>query len=141
MLVKAKGLLLAFCVCLIATESLDAKAASQDPYDKCMSSASDSFSMMNCGKAEIARQEHRLSDAWKNAFACFDNSEDQKEAKQQFLVSQRLWVKWKDSACSFYSDPYFGTMGSANDAPVCKMIIISDRAKWLEQFAKDGECR
>src|SRR5690348_17015437 len=103
-------------------------AQAQSPeYQACVASKKANVDFGQCGDAEIKRQEARLNAAWKQAFACFDG-ESMAAAKQSFLDEQRLWVKWKDAACGFYSDgKAFGREGQTLSYPACRASVIQQR--------------
>lgn len=122
------------------------QGAAQSPYDACIAHTQTNVEWNACGQQEIDRQEARLNAAWKKAYVCFDTSTPTgKDARQAFLAEQRAWVKWKDSACSFYfpRNPrddgfgYAGREGQVLGAPTCKAVIVGDRAKWLEAFSRN----
>ncbi len=113
-----------------------AKAQSPD-WKKCVDATKTNVEWAQCGKAEIKRQETRLNAAWKQAFACFDG-EAMAAAKQSFLEEQRLWVKWKDASCDFYSDGQaFGREGQVLSYPACRAAVIQQRTQFLEKFGKE----
>jgi uncharacterized protein YecT (DUF1311 family) len=121
-----------------------------DEYDECMKDKSTNFEWSQCGHDEIVRQEARLNIAWKKAFSCFssiDGGSEEAESKHKLLEAQRLWIKWKDSACDFYETGFYGREGGVLSFPACKAAVISQRAKWLENFAnedaenQDEKCR
>jgi len=113
-------------------------ASAQSPeWQKCVAGAKANIEFGQCGEAEIKRQEARLNAAWKQAFACFDG-EAMAAAKQSFLEEQRLWVKWKDASCDFYSDGQaFGREGQTLSYPACRAAVIQQRSQFLEKFGKE----
>ena len=113
-------------------------AAAQSPeYQACVAGKKANVDFGQCGEAEIKRQEARLNAAWKQAFACFDG-ESMAAAKQSFLEEQRLWVKWKDASCNFYSDGQaFGREGQTLSYPACRAAVIQQRTKFLDKFGKE----
>jgi len=125
--------LLGFLVC--ATNAL----AQSPEWQKCIKGTTTNFDWSQCGTAEIKRQEARLNAAWKKAFACFD-TEEMRTPKQDFLEEQRLWIKWKESSCNFYSDGQaFGREGQVLSYFSCRASVISQRTEFLERFGKDCE--
>lgn len=113
-----------------------AKAQSPE-LQKCVAGTKTNVEWAQCGEAEIKRQEARLNAAWKSAFACFDG-ESMAAAKQSFLDEQRLWVKWKDASCGFYSDGQaFGREGQVLSYPACRAGVIQQRTQFLEKFGKE----
>jgi uncharacterized protein YecT (DUF1311 family) len=113
-------------------------ALAQSPeWQKCIKGTTTNFDWSQCGAAEIKRQEARLNAAWKKAFACFD-TEEMRVPKQDFLEEQRLWIKWKESSCNFYSDGQpFGREGQVLSYFSCRASVISQRTEFLERFGKD----
>jgi uncharacterized protein YecT (DUF1311 family) len=126
-------------VCLSLGLLLCASAAkAQSPeWQKCVDATKTNVEWGQCGEAEIKRQESHLNSAWKKAFACFDG-EAMAAAKQSFLEEQRLWVKWKDASCGFYSDGQaFGREGQVLSYPACRAAVIQQRTQFLEKFGKE----
>lgn len=125
--------------CVSLTFLLWAGAAKgQSPeWQKCVAAATANLEYGQCGEAELKRQEARLNAAWKTAFACFVG-EAMAAAKQSFLEEQRLWVKWKDASCGFYSDGQaFGREGQVLSYPACRATVIQQRTQFLEKFGKE----
>ena len=117
--------------------SATAATAQSPEYQACTASKKANVDFAQCGDAEIKRQEARLNAAWKDAFACFDG-ENMAAAKQSFLDEQRLWVKWKDASCNFYSDgKAFGREGQTLSYPTCRAAVIQQRTQFLQKFGKD----
>lgn len=117
-------------------------------YQQCNDKAVSNPDFEQCGADEINRQDKRLNLAWKKALACFDHADGtSRDAQQSLLGEQRLWIKWKDSACGFYypHNPNAGPVGFAGrEGEVihfgyCKADILAERATFFEIFAK--ECR
>ena len=129
--------------------SVAASGAELSPtYQKCNDKAFSNIDFSDCGGAEIKRQEKRLNTVWKKVLACFDDSDETtRDAKQSLLAEQRLWIKWKDTACKFYypqtakaaNTGFAGREGEAIHYGACKAGIIAERADFFEDFAK--ECR
>jgi uncharacterized protein YecT (DUF1311 family) len=113
-------------------------AAAQSPeWKKCIDGTKTNVEWSRCGEAEVNRQEARLNAAWKKAFACFDSAE-MSASKQDFLEEQRLWVKWKDASCGFYSDGQaFGREGQVLSYPACRAAVIQQRTQFLDKFGKE----
>jgi uncharacterized protein YecT (DUF1311 family) len=113
-------------------------ALAQSPeWQKCINGTTTNYDWSQCGSAEIKRQEARLNAAWKKAFACFD-TEEMRAPKQDFLEEQRLWIKWKESSCNFYSDGQaFGREGQVLSYFSCRASVIAQRSEFLERFGKD----
>ena len=111
--------------------------AQSPEWQKCVGDTKTNVEWAQCGEAEIKRQESRLNAAWKQAFACFEG-ESMAGAKQSFLEEQRLWVKWKDASCTFYSEgPAFGREGQVLSYPACRASVIQQRTRFLEKFGKE----
>ena len=123
---------------LLAALLAASHAGAQSPeLQKCVAGTKTNPEWAQCGEAEIKRQEARLNAAWKKAFACFDG-ESMAASKQSFLEEQRLWVKWKDASCGFYSDGQaFGREGQVLSYPACRAGVIQQRTQFLEKFGKE----
>lgn len=136
---------LVLAIAIMATPLVSSHVLAQSAaWKDCIDRTTTNTEWDACGGAEISRQEARLDLAWKKAFSCFDRTNPGgREAKQSFLLEQRTWIQFKDSACRFYfpskdgEPPYFGREGEVLNAPLCKATIIEDRSRWLEGFAKD----
>ena len=130
-----KPILLLIVCCVLLSASA---AQGQSPeYQACVAGKKANVDFGQCGDAEIKRQEARLNAAWKEAFACFDG-ENMAAAKKSFLDEQRLWVKWKDASCGFYSDGQaFGREGQVLSYPACRAGVIQQRTQFLEKFGKE----
>ena len=117
--------------------SAGAAKAQSPEYQACVAGKKANVDFGQCGEVEIKRQEARLNAAWKEAFACFEG-DAMAAAKQSFLEEQRLWVKWKDASCGFYSDGQaFGREGQVLSYPACRAAVIRQRTQFLEKFGKD----
>jgi uncharacterized protein YecT (DUF1311 family) len=129
-----RGLIVALLGMLLGASHAGAQSSE---WQKCVDSTKTNVDWGQCGEAEIKRQETRLNAAWKQAFACFDG-EAMATAKQSFLEEQRLWVKWKDASCGFYSDGQaFGREGQVLSYPACRAAVIQQRTQFLEKFGKE----
>ena len=129
----------AMLVTALALFSIPPFAGASSQYDECMKDKSTNLEWSQCGSAEIARQEARLAAAWTKALSCFSSRKTEEEAsriKEQFIDAQNLWIKWKNVACDFYTRPGSGRESQVVDFPICEAEIISQRATWLENFAK-----
>jgi uncharacterized protein YecT (DUF1311 family) len=122
------------------------KSSLSPEYAQCMQRVATNPDFAACGDREVKKQEDHLNAAWKKALACFDESDNTaRDAKNSLVREQRLWITWKDAACNFYfpSKPtdanfgFAGREGQAIAAPSCKAGIISERAAFLDGFAKD----
>jgi uncharacterized protein YecT (DUF1311 family) len=142
-----KSILLAMVIVTALTMLAPSGVHAQSPaWRDCIDKTTTNFQWDACGGAEIRRQEARLTVAWKNAIACFDTSTPGGlETQHAFMKEQQAWILFKDSSCKFYypskngQGPYFGREGEVLSAPICRATIIEDRARWLENIAKD--CR
>src|SRR5882724_5550478 len=106
-------------------------------WQKCVDSTKTNTEWADCGNAEITRQEARLNSAWKKAFACFEG-EAMAAVKQSLPEEQRLWVKWKDASCTFYSEgEAFGREGQVLSYPACRAAVIQQRTQFLGKFGKE----
>lgn len=140
-MVRNSGIWLAKVIAIILpllVGSGAAVSAAEDQYDKCVGSTDKNSGWADCGNVEIARQEKRLNAAWKKTLGCFDPQYEYMQAsKEQLISDQRLWAKWKDAACGLFLNGGLGREPQVINGPLCKIKIISDRAKWLEELSKD----
>jgi len=83
---------------------------------------------VKCVVAETKRQEVRMDRAYKQAIAALEP-----KPKVRFQEAQRLWVKFRDAQCSFYSLLYVGIQGSS-EAADCALTATTDRATELEKM-------
>jgi len=121
---------------ILGLSASGALSAPKDVYGKCVERTSTNIEWAECGRQEISRQESRLNAAWKKIQSCFDIKEEaEKNAKEALLSEQRLWVKWKDSACTLFD--YAGREGQVLSYPMCKITVIKDRADWLTDFTNN----
>ena len=134
-----RTILVAALAAAVLTTGAGAAGLSQ-AYETCLNRENSNPAWAACGADEIARQEKRLNAAWSKKLGCFDRTA---EPWQKLLEEQRLWVKWKDAACRFYSasektgGAMYGREGQVLHGPVCLAGIISDRADFLEQLCDD----
>jgi uncharacterized protein YecT (DUF1311 family) len=59
------------------------------------------------------------------------------QSAQSLLDEQRSWVKFKDSACTFYNSGDFGREGQMLRYGECKASIVAQRVKALTGLATD----
>lgn len=141
------GAVLLLCAAMLTLVHVPALAQSA-AWTKCVNATTTNPDWAACGAAEVARQETRLNAAWGKAMQCFDSKDEtENHARLGLIAEEKSWIAFKDGACQFYypSGPgdspqgYAGREGQVLSAPVCQATIVSDRARWLEEFAKD--CR
>ena len=131
-----KPLFQPFCVALVlacaghASSAQNADTLLSKQYAACMGQRTGTTTdMVDCITAETKRQDARLNQAYKAAMA------RQSPARQKQLQAvQRLWLKFRDANCEFYSDPDGGSLAriSGNE---CMMNSTAHRARELEGFA------
>ena len=102
-------------------------------YGKCMDAASSNFDFANCAGAEVKRQEGALNAAWK--IVSQRMKERAPKSFEALLAEERLWVKWKDEACRFYTTGDFGREGQVLHFGACKAEVVAERAQFLKQLA------
>lgn len=103
-------------------------------FDKCMKSAITNSNFSSCNQKEINYQEKQLSKAWKNLSV--EIKQVSLNAYKELLTEQKLWIKYKDSACNYFSveedNMYvFGHEGNSLHYGSCKANIIAERVKHL----------
>jgi uncharacterized protein YecT (DUF1311 family) len=115
-----------------------AYAAEPSPaVNKCINTHTTNLAWSQCSDQEIARQEQRLSQAWKTAFSAMQNFSP--KAAALLLQEQRAWVHYKDAACQYYASGAFGEEGKALDYGACKAAVIAQRIHDLNDLAKDAD--
>lgn len=134
-----RGAIAATFVCIAAFAP--AKAGDLSPqYDKCIGANTANMAYANCGQDEVDRQDKRLNTAWNKVATCMS---DNAAVKKSLLDEQRLWIKWKEASCLFYDArdaqglPVFGREGQVLSLPACRATVIAQRAKFLEDLAKE----
>lgn len=104
-------------------------------FDKCMNSAITNMDFSTCNQNEINYQEKQLSKAWVNISA--EIKEVSVKAYKELLNEQRLWIKYKDSACNYFSVEenkmyVFGHEGTSLHYGSCKASVIAERVDYLK---------
>ncbi len=100
-------------------------------YAACMDrSGGVTVEMLNCINEELVSQDARLNGAYKKLITQLTPAR-----KQQLVTAQRLWVKYRDANCQFYSDPDGGTLSSVS-ASDCVLSETAERAKELENLSE-----
>lgn len=104
-------------------------------FDKCMKSAVTNRDFGACTQNEIKHQEKKLSKAWVNISA--EIKEVSVKAYKELLNEQRLWIKYKDSACNYFlveeDKMYvFGHEGTSLHFGICKASVIAERVDYLK---------
>ena len=98
-------------------------------YSSCMDKAGGiTVNMLDCMGAETKRQDARLNRAYKDVMARLSP-----ERRKELQEVQRVWIKYRDANCRFYSDPDGGSIASVNSND-CFMSATAARAKELEGF-------
>lgn len=99
-----------------------------------MNRASGWVDYARCNNSLINRDEIDLKAAWLHAYKQMPSA----EAKAKLLDEQRNWIKYKESACSFWTMDDFGTNGRDFEGPACYSKVIEDRTDQLNNYAKDA---
>lgn len=122
----ATGFLLMMCSIAHAGDTSYSKS-----YKTCIdASGGATFKIIDCINDEHIKQDKRLNTAYKKL--CVKVSPDQKKL---LVTSQRLWIKYRDANCSFYSDVDGGSVARINGV-ACRLKMTTQRAKELEDLAK-----
>lgn len=124
---------IALLVFLIFTSNSYASELSGE-HDKCMKSAVTNKNFGTCNEIEINYQEKKLTKAWSDIST--EIKETSLNAYKELLSEQRLWIKYKESACNYFLAennglPAFGQEGIHLHYGSCKASIIADRVKYL----------
>jgi uncharacterized protein YecT (DUF1311 family) len=124
---------------VFCTSSSDAGGLSK-AYEACLNRENTNPAWAACGADEINRQDARLNEVWAKKLGCFDRNA---EPWRKLVEEQRLWLKWKDNACKFYSasdkdgGAMYGREGQVLHGPACVAGIIADRADVLAKLCDD----
>ena len=107
------------------------KARADEYHERCMASAVTSTDYAECGNEWVEREESALTLAWRRVYNSFEAG----TAKARLLAEQRLWIAYKDKACSLYGDTRsFGSMGWSLELPSCRAQIIRERIELLNSY-------
>lgn len=96
-------------------------------YATCMNNSGGvTVEMLNCIDEELVSQDARLNGAYKRLIGQLSPTR-----KKQLVVTQRLWIQYRDANCKFYADPEGGTAATVR-ANECVLTETAGRAKELE---------
>lgn len=117
---------------LLNTPALAAADSEMSPeYLSCMDKSNgNTAGMSDCISAETARQDARLNENYKRLM-----SKLSAKRKNALQAAQRAWVKFRDTNCSFYSDPDGGT-AALLDGRDCFLQATANRAKELKNLTR-----
>jgi uncharacterized protein YecT (DUF1311 family) len=117
---------------LLNTPALAAADSEMSPeYVSCMDKSNgNTAGMSDCISAETARQDARLNENYKRLM-----SKLSAKRKNALQAAQRAWVKFRDTNCSFYSDPDGGT-AALLDGRDCFLQATANRAKELKNLTR-----
>lgn len=100
-------------------------------FNRCMdASGGVTASVLECIQDETEQQDARLNWVYKVL-----SRQLSAERRQELLVAQRLWIKYRDANCGFYLDPEGGSM-AAIMASDCVMQMTLQRASELQGFVE-----
>lgn len=117
-------------LCLSHTALASEESLSKD-FAACMdSSGGVTVDMMNCIGDETKRQDVLLNSAYKHIMKKLSPSR-----KKQLQEVQRVWIKYRELNCNFYTNPDGGTLSMVN-ANSCLMSATAARAKELDSFSE-----
>jgi uncharacterized protein YecT (DUF1311 family) len=107
--------------------SVQAQEKLSDAYASCMEKASGATpAMQDCIAGELARQDKRLNESYKELMASLEG-----KRKSQLREVQRKWLAFRDANCAFYDKPDGGQADrlAANE---CVVQFTAQRATELE---------
>lgn len=104
-------------------------------YDRCMKSAVTNRNYGTCNEKETNYQEKMLTKVWSDIST--EIKEISLNAYKELLSEQRLWIKYKESACNYFlaendGAPAFGQEGTHLHYGNCKANIIAERVEYLK---------
>jgi uncharacterized protein YecT (DUF1311 family) len=99
-------------------------------YKTCMDAAGGvTMAMRECGNAEYGRLDAELNEAYRKASEALDP-----EQRKLLRDTQRAWLAYRDSTCSFMSRlGDRGTMAALTDMS-CLMSVTAERTQWLRDL-------
>lgn len=116
-----------FCSCVASAGEIE----HSKQYSVCMDKSDGvTVDMINCIVTETRFQDARLNKAYKIVMAQL-----LPERKKQLQDVQRIWLKFRDANCDFYSDPVGGTAATVSSHE-CYLNSITLRARELETFVQ-----
>jgi len=122
----AAGLFLLVAAWPFASFAYDPKNFSEK-FQTCMDKANGvTMSMHECIGAEIAVQDKRLNDNYKEYLKYLTP-----ERKTQLVELQKLWIKYRDMKCKFFYDPEGGTLAGILGHS-CLLDMTAERADELK---------
>lgn len=123
-----------FLPCL--TSAKDSSLSNE--YQACINQYSDNTSWAGCGHQEIERQEASLNILRKEVFEELKKFQSGRTYNgtdmplDRLIEEERKWVKWNDSACSYYNTMIMGREKNVLDYHMCKARIIAERISTLK---------
>ena len=122
---------------ILVTLSINAHSAElSKQYSNCLNTTSTNVDWSACSNAEIDLQEKILKKVWKNVSKEMKTYSN--DAFVALLDEQRAWIKYKDSACTYYTSrtdddtPTFGREGMVLHYGACVASIIAERVEYLK---------
>jgi uncharacterized protein YecT (DUF1311 family) len=124
-----------------STSQKGVKAAWQyegdDDYRKCIDTSDGTNTAWGaCGSALVEREDDRLNQAWKRAYA-----PDADDTSKDLLTEQRAWIAFKEKSCQVYASGTYGREGQVLSFPLCRAGIIAQRTVALDRYADDSAAR
>lgn len=113
-----------------AAPAVAGRYSGDDRYRRCLDEADGTNVAWDaCGADLIAREDHRMNEAWKRVYI------PGSEAKsQELLEEQRAWLAFRDTSCTLYRSGRFGREGQVLSYPVCRAGIIAERTAALDAY-------
>ncbi|WP_456381879.1 lysozyme inhibitor LprI family protein [Hydrogenimonas sp.] len=105
--------LLLSLITFAGAECVKIEALYSDDYRRCLEKALGSADALACIEAEIAYQDKRLNEAYKEA-----KSRIQPFRRDTLRDIQRLWLRYRDAKCGFYRHKESGS-GGVSDMSQC----------------------
>jgi uncharacterized protein YecT (DUF1311 family) len=98
-------------------------------YERCIdASGGNTFSMIQCTTAEIARWDKRLFANYRSLWTTLDP-----ERQKALIAAEVAWLKFRDSNCDFISDPN-GGQAARMATNSCVLRMTAERALELDSF-------
>jgi uncharacterized protein YecT (DUF1311 family) len=113
--------------------ALSVPAAADEAYRRCIDNSNGTNpAWAACGGEWVAREDAKLSAAWKRLLATSGPA-----VRKDLLDEQRAWNAFKEKSCRFYDNGAFGREGQVLHFPACRAALIAQRSATLDGYGAD----
>ncbi|MBJ7533737.1 DUF1311 domain-containing protein [Rhodomicrobium vannielii ATCC 17100] len=121
----------ALFICFAASAGAKAEDASQ-PLDACLDKAMSTAATMDCIGRDFERNDAELNRIYKTLLEKNSSEDDAKEIRGRLIESQRAWLKFRDTNCSWRGSVMLGGTGEKVIVSGCVNQMTIDRVKELK---------